>query len=192
MRFLVPSVAALLALAPAVESGGVVLRQATAPFDCGQVRVDSPNTTYNGFVAADLDSERRYVVTKTDNQKRLLMRFENNTLFTLVSRASPQLQDNILTTHYVEQQWKESYLRCDVRILLGHTTRQTKLRGFRPELRILQQRRRVKGWRQACQHCGLHQRSWHESFYRREKGPRERVGDILSGPCQRRDHLSVG
>src|SRR4051794_20484786 len=74
MRFLFPSVAVSLVLAPAVQSGRIVPRQATAPFDCGQVRVDSPSTTYNGFVAADLDGERRYVVTRTDNQKRLLTR----------------------------------------------------------------------------------------------------------------------
>lgn len=98
MRFFFLSVAASLVLAPAVQSGRIVDRQATAPFDCGQVRVDSPNTTYKGFVAADLDSERRYVVTKTDTQKRLLTSFENNTLFTLVSQAATQLQDNILTT----------------------------------------------------------------------------------------------
>ncbi|KAK1828042.1 hypothetical protein QBC39DRAFT_375076 [Podospora conica] len=87
MRFLLSSVAVSLALAPAVQSGRIVPRQATAPFDCGQVRVDSPSTAYNGFVAADLDGERRYVVTKTDTQKRLLTRFENNTLFTLNSNG---------------------------------------------------------------------------------------------------------
>ena len=80
------SVVISLLLAPAVQAGPVVSRQATAPFDCGQVRVDSPNTTYSGFLAAELDTERRYVVTRTANQKRLLTRFENNTLFTLVSR----------------------------------------------------------------------------------------------------------
>ena len=69
----------------------VILRQ-VASFDCGQVRVDSPNTTYSGFLAADLDAERRYVVTRTASQKRLLTRYENNTLFTLVGlnlRPSP-------------------------------------------------------------------------------------------------------
>ncbi|KAK3358727.1 hypothetical protein B0T25DRAFT_514406 [Lasiosphaeria hispida] len=84
------SVAISLLLAPAAAQAGpiVVPRQAaTAPFDCGQVRVDSPNTTYSGFVAADLDTERRYVVTRTASQKRLLTRFENNTLFTLNSNG---------------------------------------------------------------------------------------------------------
>ncbi|KAK1763096.1 hypothetical protein QBC33DRAFT_550365 [Phialemonium atrogriseum] len=81
------SVAISLLLAPAVQAGPIVPRQATAPFDCGEVRVDSPNTTYSGFVAADLDTERRYVVTRTENQKRLLTRFENNTLFTLNSNG---------------------------------------------------------------------------------------------------------
>lgn len=98
MRFFFLSVAASLVLAPAVQSGRIVDRQATAPFDCGQVRVDSPNTTYKGFVAANLDSERRYVVTKTDTQKRLLTSFENNTLFTLVSQSYPasrQHPDNL-------------------------------------------------------------------------------------------------
>jgi hypothetical protein len=75
-----------LLFATAIQAGPVVPRQSATPFDCGQVRVDSPNTTYNGFLAADLDSGRRYVVTKTADQKRLLTRFENNTLFTLVSR----------------------------------------------------------------------------------------------------------
>lgn len=192
MRFFFLSVAASLVLAPAVQSGRIVDRQATAPFDCGQVRVDSPNTTYKGFVAADLDTERRYVVTKTDTQKRLLTSFENNTLFTLVSQAATQLQDNILTTCDIEQQRKESHFRRNLWILLGHATRQTKLCSFRPELRILQQRCCVKGWGQACRHCGVHQRSWHESFYGREEGPRERVGDILSRRCQWGDHFSMG
>jgi len=80
------SVAISLLLAPAAQAGPIDSRQAAAPFDCGQLRVDSPNTTYSGFLAAELDTERRYVVTKTATQKRLLTRFENNTLFTLVSR----------------------------------------------------------------------------------------------------------
>jgi hypothetical protein len=78
-----------LLFAPTSMTGAITLRQTTAPFDCGQVRVDSPNTTYSGFLAADLDTERRYVVTRTENQKRLLTRFENNTLFTLVSSLFP-------------------------------------------------------------------------------------------------------
>ncbi|KAM7184960.1 hypothetical protein V8F20_011997 [Naviculisporaceae sp. PSN 640] len=65
----------------------LVPRQTVFPFDCGQVRVDSPNATYSGFLAADLDAERRYVVTRTASQKRLLTRYENNTLFTLNSNG---------------------------------------------------------------------------------------------------------
>jgi hypothetical protein len=88
MLFSFSSVATALVLAVAVRAETVAPRQATAPFDCGQLRVDSPNTTFSGFVAADLDTERRYVVTRTASQKRLLTKFENNTLFTLVSRIS--------------------------------------------------------------------------------------------------------
>ncbi|KAK5658059.1 hypothetical protein OQA88_2615 [Cercophora sp. LCS_1] len=83
------SVAVSLLLVPGtVRAVSVVPRQATtAPFDCGELRVDSPNTTFSGFIAADLDAERRYVVTRTTSQKRLLTRFENNTLFTLNSNG---------------------------------------------------------------------------------------------------------
>jgi len=81
-------VSLLLLASPAAVQAGLTItprQAASAPFDCGQLRVDSPNTTYGGFIAADLDTERRYVVTRTASQKRLLTRFENNTLFTLVS-----------------------------------------------------------------------------------------------------------
>ena len=47
------------------------------------MHVDSPNTAYSGFVSADLNTESRYVVTRTASQKRLLAQFENNTLITL-------------------------------------------------------------------------------------------------------------
>jgi hypothetical protein len=85
MLLFFPSVAVSLLFAPAIQAGAIVPRQAAAPFDCGELRVDSPNTTFSGFLAADLDTERRYVVTRTASQKRLLTRFENNMLFTLVS-----------------------------------------------------------------------------------------------------------
>lgn len=84
------SLAASCFLIPAVQAEIIDPRQSTSPFDCGQVRVDSPNTTYSGFLAADLDTERRYVITRTTSQKRLLTRFENNTLFTLVSSFPAQ------------------------------------------------------------------------------------------------------
>ncbi|KAM7187459.1 hypothetical protein V8F33_011199 [Rhypophila sp. PSN 637] len=74
------------ALAQAV-SISISSRQVAAHYDCGQVRVDSPNATYSGYLAADLDTERRYVVTRTSSQKRLLTRYENNTLFTLNSNG---------------------------------------------------------------------------------------------------------
>ena len=66
---LLPLLSLVLSLlfATALQAGPVVPREATTPFDCGQVRVDSPNTTFNGFLAADLDSGRRYVVTKSAN-----------------------------------------------------------------------------------------------------------------------------
>ncbi|KAK0750218.1 hypothetical protein B0T18DRAFT_428208 [Schizothecium vesticola] len=84
MLYQFPLVALALGFTPIAQAGPTFPRQATAgAFDCEQVRVDSPNTTFSGFIAADLDSERRYVVTKTASQKRLLTRFENNTLFTL-------------------------------------------------------------------------------------------------------------
>ncbi|KAK0619535.1 hypothetical protein B0T14DRAFT_566374 [Immersiella caudata] len=84
---LLPSLTVSLLFASAAKAGTVLPRQATAPFDCGEVRVDSPNTTYSGFLAADLDTERRYVITRTATQKRLLTKFENNTLFTLNSNG---------------------------------------------------------------------------------------------------------
>ena len=88
MLYQFPLVALALGFTPIAQAGLTFSRQATAgAFDCEQVRVDSPNTAFSGFIAADLDSERRYVVTKTTNQKRLLTRFENNTLFTLVGHS---------------------------------------------------------------------------------------------------------
>ncbi|NJR43795.1 MAG: hypothetical protein HC767_15205 [Akkermansiaceae bacterium] len=48
------SVSTFLVVAAAAQAGALFSQQATAPFDCGQVRVDSPNTTYSGFLAAEL------------------------------------------------------------------------------------------------------------------------------------------
>jgi hypothetical protein len=96
------SVAIFLLIAQGAQSGAIDPRQAIAPFDCAEIRVDSPNTTYSGFLAADLDTERRFVVTKTANQKRLLTRFENNTLFTLVSRSS-HVYLTLPHSYYIEQ-----------------------------------------------------------------------------------------
>ncbi|KAH6635009.1 hypothetical protein B0J18DRAFT_472067 [Chaetomium sp. MPI-SDFR-AT-0129] len=85
MMLTLPLVAAPLLLSQAVWARNIPPRQVSEPFDCGEVRVDSADTTFSGFFAADLDTERRYVVTSTTDQKRLLTRFENNTLFTLNS-----------------------------------------------------------------------------------------------------------
>lgn len=81
-----PSIATPLLLSQAVWARIISPRQISEPFDCGEIRVNSTDTTFSGFFAADLDTERRYVVTSTTDQKRLLTRFENNTLFTLVSQ----------------------------------------------------------------------------------------------------------
>jgi hypothetical protein len=147
MLYQFPLVALALGFTPIAQGGPTFPRQATAgAFDCGQVRVDSPKTTLSGFIAADLDSERRYVVTKTANQKRLLTRFENNTLFTLVgySLAWEAGWKNSLAFHDIEQQRQESNLWSHLWILLGHTTRQAQFRGFGAKLCVLQQRCRVQ------------------------------------------------
>jgi len=188
----------LLLLAPAIQAGSIVPRQAAAPFDCGQVRVDSPNTTYSGFLAADLDTERRYVVTKTTTQKRLLTRFENNTLFTLVSPPPSHLTNltsNLLESSSLpkpEQQWQKPHLWRNLRLLLGHPPRKAKFRGFGTELRLLQQRCRLQARRQARQDRGVHQRGRDQSLNGGEARSRERVGDILSECCEWRDHLAMG
>ena len=144
----------LLLFASAVLAGAIYPRQATAPFDCGEVRVDSPNATYSGFLAANLDTERRYVVTRTATEKRLLTRFENNTLFTLVS--CPLDPRSILNPHLncpnTEQQRQESNLRRDIRLLLGYATGETELLHLGAELRLFQQRRRLEARRIARQH----------------------------------------